>query len=71
MTYKFEYCFFVEIFEIMMDSAFTNGMDRIVRMFFDLCVHELKLKPTAAIIMPKLNSQSAAARHNKRNNDLA
>jgi hypothetical protein len=61
MAYNGEYCFFVEIFEIMMNSAFNNGTDRIVRMLFDLCVHELKLKPTAAIIMPKLNSQAAGA----------
>ena len=66
MAYTYEYSFFLEIFEVMMDAAFTYGSDRIVRMLFDLCVHELKLKPTAAIIMPKLNSQAAANSQLKR-----
>ena len=60
MAYKYEFSFFLEIFEIMMDSSFHHGSDRIVRMLFDLCVHELKLKPTSAIVMPKLNSQAAS-----------
>ena len=70
MAYKYEFNFFIEIFEIMMDASFHNGSDRIVRMLFDLCVHELKLKPTSAIIMPKLNSQAASLVQSKRQNDL-
>jgi hypothetical protein len=66
MAYKYEFSFFLEIFEIMMDASFNNGSDRIVRMLFDLCVHELKLKPTSAIIMPKLNSQAASLVQSKR-----
>lgn len=70
MAYKWEYSFFPEIFEVMMDAAFHYGFDRIVRDLFDLCVHELKLKPSAAIIMPKLNSQAAEDPQPKRMFDL-
>ena len=47
----------VEIFEIMMDTAFWHGNEKIVRFFFELYFEEFKLPPNHAIILFMLNAK--------------
>jgi len=61
MVYKCEPNPSLELFEVLMDTAFNHGNEKMVRYFYELCVDEFKLQPNATIIMYKLNAQGKGA----------